>query len=434
MRKMKRYRSYIETRVELIGEIPEHWQIKRLKFLCKISTGSRNTEDRVQEGLYPFFVRSQTVERINTYSFDGEAILTAGDGVGVGKVFHHYEGKMEVHQRVYLLTEFRDIVGKLLFYYLRANLQKEVFRWNAKSTVDSLRLPMFQNFPVVFPKDRDEQYKVIYYIDQKTSLIEETIRKKQTLIELLQEERAALFNQAVTRGLNQDVKLKTSGVEWLGDVPKHWQVKKLKYLLSGGDGVKIGPFGSALKYEFIKSSGYKIYGQEHVIADDFSLGHKYIDDKKFEELTSYEIKPGDIVVTMMGTTGRCKVVPGNIERGIMDSHLTRLRLSEKYLSDLLALVIHDSYLIWNQVKLTSKGSIMEGLNSTIIKSLLIPIPPIHEQHEILAYLVELNKRVLQTTNKINREIQLLQEYRTALINEVVTGKRCVVPVDEEVFI
>lgn len=213
---------------------------------------------------------------------------------------------------------------------------------------------------------------------------------------------------------------KPSSTEWLGEVPSHWKVMRLRFILAS-DGVKIGPFGSALKYEYIKDQGIKIYGQEHVIKDDFSLGKKYIDSEKFAELETYELLSGDVIVTMMGTTGKCKVFPEGVERGIMDSHLTRLRTKlHEYLPQLLALIINDSHLIYSQIKWFSKGSIMEGLNSTIIKSLYIPIPPLEEQKQILKYITEKKEKIDSTIRQKERLIELLQEERTAIINQAVT--------------
>lgn len=184
--------------IDWLGDIPEHWITKRLKYLSDIKTGGRNTEDRLPDGEYAFFVRSQEVERIDTYSFDGEAILTAGDGVGVAKVFHYFNGKFDCHQRVYRLTNFREVEGKLLFHYLKANLVKEILRFNAKSTVDSLRLPMFQNFVIAFPQESTEQVKIRDFIETKSDEVEATISKIKREIELMREYRTALISEVVT--------------------------------------------------------------------------------------------------------------------------------------------------------------------------------------------------------------------------------------------
>ena len=186
-----------ESGVEWLGEIPEHWEVKRMRFLSEIKTGDKDTENREDSGKYPFYVRSQTVEHISTYSFDGEAILTAGDGVGVGKVFHYVNGKFDYHQRVYRISDFKSIYGKFLFYYMKQNFYKEVIRISAKSTVDSLRLPMLQNFPICFP-ERKEQIAIVLHIETETARINSKITKTEKLIELLKEYKTALISEVVT--------------------------------------------------------------------------------------------------------------------------------------------------------------------------------------------------------------------------------------------
>ena len=128
--------------------------------------------------------------------------------------------------------------------------------------------------------------------------------------------------------MNSYPSYKDSGVEWNEEIPSHWVVKKVKYLLKDYDGIKIGPFGSSLKLDTLADSGIKIYGQGNVIKDDFKLGHRYLPIERFEQdFTQYEILDGDILVTMMGTTGKSKVFSSSYERGILDSHLLRLRFN-----------------------------------------------------------------------------------------------------------
>jgi type I restriction enzyme S subunit len=186
-----------DSGIEWLGEVPEHWKVRRLKDLAQIKTGSKDTINSIEDGIYPFFVRSQTIEKINSYSFDGEAILTAGDGVGVGKVFHYIKGKFDYHQRVYRISNFRGVLGKFLFYYIKSNFYKEAFRLNAKSTVDSLRMPMFENFPVVFGSIK-EQKAIADYLDTKTAQIDQIIQTINTQIEKLKELRKTLINDVVT--------------------------------------------------------------------------------------------------------------------------------------------------------------------------------------------------------------------------------------------
>ena len=184
--------------IEWLGDIPEHWELKRLKYLSKITTGNKNTEDKKEDGDYDFFVRSQTIEKINSYSFDGEGILTAGDGVGVGKVFHYVDGKFDYHQRVYLFYKFSDnVFGKFLFYYLKSLLKTELMLYNAKSTVDSVRLPVLKNFQVAHP-DLEEQKRIVIHIEKEFEIIEKTISTIEKEISLVLEYKTEIIIEAVT--------------------------------------------------------------------------------------------------------------------------------------------------------------------------------------------------------------------------------------------
>ena len=183
--------------VEWLGDMPVHWEMRRLRSLANITTGGQDTVNQRDDGKYPFFVRSQTVERIDTWSFDGEAVLTAGDGVGVGKVFHYVNGKFDYHQRVYKFSDFSAVFGKFFFHYFRALLRFEVLQGTAKSTVDSLRLPMLQNFPVALPP-LSEQTAIVRYLDKATANIDTAISRTRRQIKLLQEYRTRLIADVVT--------------------------------------------------------------------------------------------------------------------------------------------------------------------------------------------------------------------------------------------
>ena len=187
--------------VEWLGDVPEHWEVRRLRSLASIGTGGRDTINREDDGKYPFFVRSQSVERINTWSFDGEAVLTAGDGVGVGKVFHYINGKFDYHQRVYKLSNFRHVVGMYFFHYFRSTLRNEVFQGTAKSTVDSLRLPMLQNFPVALPP-LPEQHAIVENLEGATVGIDTAIGLARRQIELMEEYRTRLIADVITGKLD----------------------------------------------------------------------------------------------------------------------------------------------------------------------------------------------------------------------------------------
>ena len=219
-------------------------------------------------------------------------------------------------------------------------------------------------------------------------------------------------------------KYKDSGVEWIGDIPEGWGVSRVKFLLIESNGIKIGPFGSALKLDTLSESGIKIYGQGNIIKKDFRLGGRYIPFERFKtDFSQYEIIEGDVLITMMGTTGKCKVFSSDFERGILDSHLLRLRFDkDKFNSQLFSTILEECNYILFQIKLMSKGSIMEGLNSTIVKDLKIIIPPLKEQEQIVVYLDEKTSIIDKSILIEERRIGLLKEYRQSIISQVITGK------------
>jgi type I restriction enzyme S subunit len=163
-------KGYKQTEV---GMIPEDWEITFVEDVAEITTGGKNTQDRFDDGIYPFFVRSQTVERINSYSFDGEAVLTAGDGVGTGKVFHYINGKFDTHQRVYRMTGFGTRVnGYFFFLYFSNHFYSRIMQMTAKSSVDSVRRDMIARMKIPLPPTLTEQEAIAGALSDADAWIE----------------------------------------------------------------------------------------------------------------------------------------------------------------------------------------------------------------------------------------------------------------------
>ena len=173
------------------------WAISTIGNLAKIDTGNRDTQDRVNSGKYPFYVRSNTVERINEYAFDGEAILTSGDGVGVGKNFHYVVGKFNYHQRVYSIHNFTNSTnGKFIYYYFADKFYRRASRLSAKNSVDSVRMSMISDMPISIPA-KPEQQKIAAFLTAVDNKIE-LLRQKQ---ELLGEYKKGLMQQIFSQAI-----------------------------------------------------------------------------------------------------------------------------------------------------------------------------------------------------------------------------------------
>ena len=174
--------------------------------MCNTSTGNKNTQDKTDDGIYPFYVRSQTVERINSWTFDGEAILTAGDGVGVGKVFHHTYGKIGVHQRVYILSDFK-CDANYLFHFFSSKFYNRVKRMSAKNSVDSVRKEMITDMPLSLPCCQ-EQVKIGYML----SILDERISTQNKIIEDLKKLKCAIIENVLNNCHDNKMRLGDVGI------------------------------------------------------------------------------------------------------------------------------------------------------------------------------------------------------------------------------
>jgi type I restriction enzyme S subunit len=167
------------------------WQVRRLREIAHIKTGSRNNEDKVEDGQYPFFVRSENVERINSYCHNCEAILVPGEG-RIGNIFHYIHGRFDVHQRVYAITRFRPgVSAKFVYLYMAKNFGAWAMQNTVKATVDSLRLPTFQNFEVEMPPTFEEQTaiaEVLTEMDTELAGLEQRGEKTRALKQAMMQE------------------------------------------------------------------------------------------------------------------------------------------------------------------------------------------------------------------------------------------------------
>lgn len=219
--------------------------------------------------------------------------------------------------------------------------------------------------------------------------------------------------------------MKDSGVVSIGMIPVEWKTIKLKFLFGdGNEGLKIGPFGSAMKGKTLESGEYKIYNQAHLINNDFSLNRHFVSEETFQELRNYEVKSGDVLFSMMGTIGKCRIMPEGYPKGIMDSHLLKAGLNLN--------VVHPQYFVYaydkdyssqviEQLLYSSNGTIMNGLNSTILKNVKIAMPySLGMQRKIVNYLDAKCSKIDEIIEKQLSIIEKLKEYKLSIINEAVT--------------
>lgn len=246
---------------------------------------------------------------------------------------------------------------------------------------------------ICFVPPLPEQRAISLYLDDRTRKIDSLIEKKQKLIELLKEERTAIINHAVTKGIIPDVPRKDSGIEWLGEIPKHWEAKRLKYVAK----LKSG--------EFINAENINPIGNFPVLGGNGLRGYT----NTFTHEGNY------ILIGRQGALcGNINLVDGKFYATEHAVVVTIIDKSETiWLAELLRAMNLNQH---------SQASAQPGLAVETIKNLFIPFPPYKEQKEIVSLITSENERIKSTISKIENEVSLLQEYRTSLISEVITGK------------
>lgn len=185
------YPDYREVEAPTLNRVPAHWNVVRGRHLVRIRTGSGDTVDADPDGAYPFYVRSDAPLRSGRWEFDTTAVLTAGDGAGVAKVFHLVCGRFMAHQRVYVLDGFEKVLPRFFYLAFSSLFQFMALDGSAKSTVDSVRRPMIADMRLGVPPF-DEQRRIVEYLDDETGRIDDFIAKQQSLIETLRERRVAI--------------------------------------------------------------------------------------------------------------------------------------------------------------------------------------------------------------------------------------------------
>ena len=444
---MKKYDNYKDSGIEWIGEIPEHWDRIRIKSLVaiKVTDGPHETPQWIENGV-PFisaeaikgnkidldFKRGyisteQHLEYCKKSKVLKNDILFCKSGSTTGK---SALVDTDVDFGIWSpLAIIRADKNKIDYKYLFQSIQSSLFQNQVETawtfgTQPNIGMGALENLWIAIPT-LEEQQSIANYLDHKTTQIDTLIAKKEQFISLLQEERTAVINQAVTKGLDPKVKMKDSGIEWLGEIPEHWEVKKLKYLLKENkDSLKTGPFGSHIKNsDYIPNGNYKVYTQRNVLDNEYENGCESISEEKFDELKGFTIYEGDVLITTRGSIGRCSVFPENMPTGILHPCLIRIQINENLsLRNWIVNYINNTSLFYNNVKFNSNSTIIDVIYGYTLKEIFFPTPSIIEQKKILEFLEVKINEIDTLISKSQQEIELLKEYKTALISEVVTGK------------
>ncbi|WP_161492339.1 restriction endonuclease subunit S [Pseudomonas frederiksbergensis] len=349
----------------------------------------------------------------------GELLMASVGSVGLIYLMPHVDYKASLAPNMYLLKTNNSLQSKFLYWVLLSKGgQGQILQVATTTAQPKLNKDNVRSIVVAFPNIR-EQIQIARFLDHETARIDALIEEQLRLIELLKEKRQAVISLAVTKGLDSTVPMKDSGVEWLGEVPVHWSISPLKFLV---DEKVAGPYGASLTKAMYTNSGYRVYGQQQVISDDFSIGDYYISEEKFNEMQRYTVFPGDVLVSVMGTIGRVSVVPAEVEVGIINPRLVRYKFCQSKITPEFVKILLMSLRYQSRLREESQGSTMEGLNMVILGDLPLVLPPQGVQHTVVNFVKNYDCDFNALVDQATSAAELLKERRSALIFAAVTGK------------
>ncbi len=428
------------------GPLPVGWRLEKLKFLASVRNSNIDKtigddeqpiqlcnytdvyyNDRIVPDL-EFMEGSATAAEIEKFQLKrGQVIITKDseewDDIGISALVTEDMPDVVCGYHLSVLEPGHELDGGFLSWLCRSDPLNDQFKLGANGvTRFGLGQYPMKNAFVALPPVKTQR-RIARFLDEKTARIDALMEKKRVLLDRLAEKRRALIARAVTKGLNPDAPLKSSGINWLGDIPVHWEVLPLKRLVEDAFGLQMGPFGGMLTNLPEYDTGYKLYGQENTISGDFSLGRRWIEQDRYKELRRYELYEGDLVITRKGSLGNCRRVPGGILPGIADSDTIRIRPDpSKLQSEWAILLLHEAQFISEQIATERRGAILSGLNTTVVGSLICTVPPIAEQSQIIKQIDKKADPLEDASALVDASVAGLQEYRSAIVTAAVTGQ------------
>jgi type I restriction enzyme S subunit len=426
---MERYAKYKDSGIAWLGEIPEHWEIKRLGFEAETIVPMRDKPTdltgeipwiRIEDfdGKYISQSKSnqgvthETVNKMNLKIFpQGTVLCSCSCSMGTTAIA---KNSIISNQTFIGINPINSFLSDYLYYFLNAS--QDYLTYLSTGAIQSyLSRDDFRNLRISSPSLK-EQRSIATYLDHKTAEIDELIVQKQRLISLYEEEKTAIINEAVTKGINPDVKLKPSGIDWLGDIPEHWEVIALKRLVTKiTDGEHISPKFTLEGMPFLSAKDVR-NGYIQMPDDKFV---NYEDGLKFRKRCNPELD--DILLVSRGATvGRVAIVNTDTIFCLLGSVILLKPKSN----------INSSYLFYSlKNKLlqehflnSSQSSAQQAIYLVDVAIVYLACPPLEEQKKISERIETETSRIDAKITKTQRIIELQKEYRTALISEAVTGK------------
>jgi len=425
-----------DSGIPWFGKISKGWTIEKIKFNYEISTGKvlQSKKNNDNEILINFITAGNvfwnnvdlndlpkmwaTQEQIRKLRLkENDLLICEGGEAGRSAILTGLKIDCILQNHVHRLRSKNYFLNKFLMYVLKyfddIGLLQTIVE---KVTLSSLSTSTLGNIPIPLPKIDDELEQIVLYLDKKIKSIDNEITKNQSLIKLLQEKKQSKITHAVTKGLNDSVPTRDSGIEWIGDIPKHWQNNKLKRVLTLlKDGTHNPP--PRLNEGILLLSSENI--RDGYIDYDNNLSH--ISEKDHAEIQkTYKIQKGDILLTIVGTIGRSSIVKEDIIFSVQRS-VAILRTIKKVNSEFMHYVTKGNH-FKNQLSIKVNKTVQGGIYLGELKNIPIVFPKIDEQEKIVQFLDKEIGKIDSLLSKIESQITKLKEFKESLISSAVTGK------------
>lgn len=393
---MKKYDEYKDSGVAWIGEVPKHWEVKQLKWLFynldnlrePISADKRERTNPQ----YEYYGASGVIDKIDYYNVDDRVLLIGEDGANLVfrnlPLIYKAEGKFWVNNHAHILKPMKNVDYGYMYYTLEAADYSTFITGSAQPKLSQSNLEL-QTLPV---PPYYEQVFIAAYLDTHCAKIDNLISIQQKRIALLQELKQSVITHAVTKGLNPNVEMKQSGVEWIGDVPKHWEVMPFKRAMTIYN-------GSDYKHIQVDVAGYPVIGS----GGEFARASQYVYD-------------GEVVLLgRKGTIDKPMYYNGKFWTvDTMFYAIPKKHVDCKYLYYQALIIPFDRY---------ATSTALPSMTQADLNLNIIGLPPTIEQAAIASYLDHKCATIDTSISNAQHQIELLQEYKQSLITEVVTGKR-----------
>ena len=407
----KPYPAYKDSGVEWLGAVPVDWALVPLKFLAVIKNGKDHKEVETADGEFPVIGSGGEFARASQCMFDGESVLLGRKGT-IDRPLYVNGPFWSVDTMFY--TEIGPKTSAKYFFYCTLTIQFN--RYSTNTALPSMTQEVLGQIPFAIPPYAT-QCAIVDHLDRETVRIDGLINKKTRFIELLREKRQALITRAVTKGLDPNAPMKDSGVEWLGDVPAHWDVTPLKYLATFQSG------GTPSK------ENLQFWDGEIPWASAKDLKKDQLDDTS-DHITDLALTSGGATLVPIGTV--LVVVRGMILARLFPvvEVLVPMAINQDLKALKAAEILHDRFLAYllrgfaaeSLRRLEEAGHGTKALRMDAWTSMRLTVPPLDEQKKILDSIIATNRRIDTLISTTESSIELLKERRSALITAAVTGQ------------